>query len=359
MDHARTAVEYDLFRLVLEMATKGAHVFRLKIAEYARGWLRTLNIKEYEPSLESLNVDFEPPSEPSNATPPPQASIHELDDSNTQASVKQLPDEAWDMALKLSQQLAKNVSKINAKTPFKFSKYLEDVYERERTPQPAQFAAVASGTRSHDTSPLTKNTGSTGSSSKRKRGRPELAPSLTNDDSNRGEVDDAGHTSDSTPDDAERPAKKGRTTIPAGTVEKQVPANDRSPAGSPENVETPPSNDSGEDTRSKPGSDDRDLDWSNTVPQALVLNIQPDNIDSPKIGVWFLSSSMVSLQPLHVMTPSLLVFSLLTNQHCPKSIASKLNAPPSIKRPCPNGRSCLANSSVVSFVNAIFTSRTT
>ena len=70
------------------MATKGAHVFRINIADYAREWLQELRIMQYQPSLFTLNFDYDTLSEPVDEASPPEAFISELDESEPQESVK-------------------------------------------------------------------------------------------------------------------------------------------------------------------------------------------------------------------------------------------------------------------------------
>ena len=112
------------------MATKGAHVFRINIADYAREWLQELRIMQYQPLLYTLNFDYDTLNEPVDEASPPEAFISELDEPEPQESVKRLPTASWELVQKLSQQLAVTVSGSNAKKPLNFSKCLEDVYMR-------------------------------------------------------------------------------------------------------------------------------------------------------------------------------------------------------------------------------------
>ena len=314
------------------MATKGAHVFRLGIADHARRWLRTLRFHEYQPSLHTLNFDFSTLDEPHNATPPQQAFIQELDDTNSEQTVKQLPDASWDMALKLSQEIAKSVSSSNAKMPFKFTACLEDVYEREQTPHPPPTTAVASGTRSRTVS--SPNVNASHPVSREKRKRNQTFSSTTNDSNG---DDDASPISDSTTKDAERPRKKGRPANPAETGDNSLLARDSSPIVSPPDDESTPPDDPNAHSDPNTLPADAPLDWTRQVPQALVLNVQPGNTDSAKIGVWFLSSSMVCLKFSNMISPYLPCFSLATSPYCPRSIAHKPSARPFIKPLCQNG----------------------
>lgn len=312
------------------MATKGAHVFRLRIADHAHDWMRALRFQDYQPSLHTLNFDFSALDKLGSSTPPPQAFIQELGDTDPEPrAVKQLPDASWDMALKLSQEIAKSVSSSDTKMPFKFTACLEDVYVREQTPHPPQTTAVASGTRSRTASSPDANTDHPVTREKRKRNQ---TSSTTNVD------DDASPIPGSTTKDAERPRKKGRPAIPAEDGDNSLLERDSSPIASPPDVGTPPPDDRNTDCDPNTLLEDAPLDWTRQVPQALVLNVQPGNTDSAKIGIWFLSSSMVChFKFSKTISPYLPCFSLATSPSCPRSIARKPSARPFIKLLCRNG----------------------
>lgn len=263
------------------MATEGAHVFRFRKVELAHQWMRTLDIKHYEPSLASLNFDFEPISQPASINPFPPARIDELPESSSQLTTKRVPVETWQMVRNLSDLLAKSVPRNKTPVPFKFNKCLQDAYERERTPQQSQAASVSSGTRSHD-SPKQQ-------ASSRKRGLDE--PS-----SNLHAQNDVG----SPPGDVDsRPIKKKRAAAvkPNKPTANAEPTPDASLKRSTKNLtlantelQRPLS-----PSPNVPDSPPRTLisfDWKTSTPQALVLDFLKKK-DSPKIGVWFLPSQMV------------------------------------------------------------------
>lgn len=285
------------------MATKGAHVFRLRKTELAQQWMQTLNIKHYKPSLASLNYDFDPISQPTTELhSSPHAHIDELPDSDLQISTKRLPVETWQMVCKLSQVIATTVPRKKTPTPFKFNQYLQAVYEHQRTPLSSQLASIASGTRSHDSTNQTKPS--------LKRGYDEPASKLKHMNSLQ-DLDDV----DSPTEDVERqPVKKKRatgndrsqTTSPSGNDEATF---NTSLQHSTTTGDTPlhrsiSSTQNGPDS---PTCTPISFDWNKSIPQALVLDFFPDRPDSPKIGVWFLPSEMVCLF-LYFLHVSLICF---------------------------------------------------
>ena len=294
----------------------------MNIADYAREWLQEIRIMQYQPSLYTLNFDYDALNEPADEASPPEAFISEVDESEPQVPVSQLPTASWELVQKLSQQLAMTVSGSNARKPFKFSKCLEDVYMRETTPQPPQEQGAAPGTRSRARAraPI-PSTDKAPSRPKRKLHSSGSDSDLSNDESNRDKVVNTGSNLKSTSEDAQRPRKKGRpadewngdeaatesapkeaprseTPAPAETAERTVPAHDSSPDASRQDDELPPPDDQNDDNQS------RLPDWTQQVPQALVLNTQPGVVDSPKFGVWHLPSQMVRPLFLYVLTIS-------------------------------------------------------
>lgn len=280
------------------MATKGAHVFHLRKREYAEQWMQSLNIKHYEPALENLNFDYEPLPQTAGISPSPGAFISELPDSNSQLATKRLPDESWQMVQKLSKVLAKSVPTTKTEVPFKFNRCLQDVYECERTPLLSRSTSVASGTRSHDPEPTAENSEDTGVHSARKpsRKRNRADPSSDHDTANSSH---APNDVDSTSRNDERPTKKTRPAERKGTqtqtnsIAKRSAKKGRPENEGPQRSPTPPPivPDAQQVRIRKPIS----FDWKKSVPQALVLDFLPENQDSPKIGVWFLPTQMVSL----------------------------------------------------------------
>ena len=316
------------------MATKGAHVFRINIADYAREWLQELRIMQYQPSLYTLNFDYDTLNEPVDEASPPEAFISELDEPEPQESVKRLPTASWELVRKLSQQLAVTVSGSNAKKPLNFSKCLEDVYMRETTPRPPQKQGAAPGahSRSCARAPI-PSTDKAPSRPKRKLRSSDSDSDLNDDESNGDEVGNTGSNLESTSKDAQPPRKKGRpadesngdeaatesapkeaprsgTPVPAETAEGTLPAYESSPDASRQDVDLPPLDDGNDDNQGK--LDTALPDWTRQVPQALALNTQPGVVDSPKIGVWHLPSQMV--RPLFLSVLTLSNISLVSKQ---------------------------------------------
>lgn len=269
------------------MATKGAHVFRLRKVELAKHWMRTLNITQYEPSLANLNFDYEPLSEPTDIDDPPQAHIDELPELTSSLTPKLVPDETWQMVRKLSEVLAKSVPRKKTEIPFKFNKCLQVVYEREQTPLPSRSASIASGTRSHDPSNRKRSLDDSSSN-------PNHDNSPANDDNRR-------------PTKKKRPVEDNRTIVKTPTPShapdsepiKHSNTRERLPTPSPK-VHAPP-------TRTP-----ITFDWKSTIPQALVLDFLPGKQDSHKFGVWFLPSQMVC--PLSFFFPISLLSRFLGSQ---------------------------------------------
>ena len=270
-----------------------------------------------------LNFDYDALNEPADEASPPEAFISEVDKSEPQAPVSQLPTASWELVQKLSQQLAMTVSGSNARKPFKFSKCLEDVYMRETTPQPPQKQGAAPGTRSRARAraPI-PSTDKAPSRPKRKLHSSGSESDLSNDED---EVENTGSNLEPTFKDSPRPRKKGRpadksngdeaatesapkeaprsgTPAPAETAEGTVPAHDSSPDATRQDDELPPPDDQNDDNQSKLNT--TLPDWTRQVPQALVLNTQPGVVDSPKFGVWHLPSQMVRPLFLYVLTIS-------------------------------------------------------
>ena len=325
------------------MATKGAHVFRVNIAEYAREWMNILNIVSYEPSLHTLNYDYDRLNDFAGEASPPEAFVSEVGNSSDSqvGSVKKLPTASWELVQKLSQQLASRVNDDET-MDFKFSDSLQDFYLRETTPKPPQPQPEKSKTRTrtrfhigpNDPDPYhlrvpVARAAPTPASMKRKQRSSKSDSELSDDESNGNEVkntgsasndaqrprkkgrqaeesndngvDNTGHTTESTSKDAPHSGTSGHTAPPpAETAEGTLPGYESSPDVSPQGVELPPLDGETDDNQDEPATGVPD--WGQQVPQALVLNTQPGAVDSPKIGVWHLPSSMVRLLPLYMIT---------------------------------------------------------
>lgn len=303
---------------------KGAHIFHLRKKEYAKEWLRNLDIKHYKPSLQSLNVNFEPSSQPTRLSPSPGASINDIPESSSQLHTKQLPQESWQMVQKLSLVLAKSIPKTKTKIPFKFNQHLHDIYERERTPQPSQSTSVASRTRSHDTEPSIPARNVTEHKTSRKRVLSD-PPSDQNDETSTHNQDNIAATNP-----VQRPAKKLRPAH-SNVLEKKSrsinnvrtagktpptavqPASKKCPPARLEVEKSPSPLLNGHDgsPRKAPIRKSITLDWKKNVPQALVLDFLPNNKYCPKMGIWFLPLQMVCF--LHYFFP-LSLYLLLGSQ---------------------------------------------
>lgn len=274
------------------MATKGAQVFRLRKKEYAERWLRNLNIKHYEPSLQNLNFDFEPDSEASHIQPSEGASISELPDTNSQLATKRLPDESWQMAQKLSQILAKSVPRTKTPTPFKFNGYLQEVYEREQTPSLSRHTSIAHGTRSHDAEPTAENSPTPHVHSEQKTSRKRIRAESTSAHIDNNSIPGTNDGDSNNGNSTQRPTKKSKQADGGQTQTKKRTTDDK---------RTPPhSTTSSVNISDKPAQATLirkpiAFDWDTTIPQALVLDFSPKNEHVPKIGVWFLPNLMVSL----------------------------------------------------------------